>query len=516
MTTLIYSRKHRFRGALSEAREQQWRDRQPGRPHQPDQLVPELNAISFSMYFLNTIALISYPEGELIAAFGGELSTFSNMSWDGQHGHDVHADHIDVFNNNGQRRRQRAPVPVRPPVDDGDGGARLQLGDGSPAFGDVKEQPNGNYFVTYSTSSVMHEIDPSLNLLREVETSVPIGYVRTPRVALRATSALRPVAGGASAPGGASSHVSGIDCPGRHSTTAIARAGGSQRARQDHRDGGTTAAASGRRTARPARRGRASTPRIAPRGAPLPRALHSLAMRSSPTPAPARRPRGSRPSSHRTVCRAAKPTRCERCPRWTTRMRSGADMAILGGSAAVGRSVERVCRAKTAHRSSKPGARSSPAVARSQTRLPRAAVERNRAAVERNRAAVERNRAAVERNRAAGGPSGSRSGVKPSRGRAAGSRSGAKPSRGGAAGGCSGAAGSCGGAARGCSGAKPSCGGARSSRGGAAGTCTGAGGSCGRPVGSCRRPVATWRRPDLRSWEEIVADQAASGFGVTA
>jgi hypothetical protein len=49
-------------------------------------------------------------------------------------------------------------------------------GIGSPAFGDVKEQPNGNYFVTYSTSSVMHELDPSFNLLREIETNVLIGY----------------------------------------------------------------------------------------------------------------------------------------------------------------------------------------------------------------------------------------------------------------------------------------------------------------------------------------------------
>jgi hypothetical protein len=46
----------------------------------------------------------------------------------------------------------------------------------SPAFGDVKEQPNGNFFLTYSTSSVMQELDASLNLLREVQTTVLIGY----------------------------------------------------------------------------------------------------------------------------------------------------------------------------------------------------------------------------------------------------------------------------------------------------------------------------------------------------
>ncbi|MBN1612324.1 MAG: hypothetical protein JW940_37180, partial [Polyangiaceae bacterium] len=46
----------------------------------------------------------------------------------------------------------------------------------SMAFGDVKELPNGNYFVTYSTSAVMQEIDSSLKLLREIETSESIGY----------------------------------------------------------------------------------------------------------------------------------------------------------------------------------------------------------------------------------------------------------------------------------------------------------------------------------------------------
>jgi hypothetical protein len=40
----------------------------------------------------------------------------------------------------------------------------------------VKELPNGNYFVTYSTSAVMQEIDASLNLLREVTTTESIGY----------------------------------------------------------------------------------------------------------------------------------------------------------------------------------------------------------------------------------------------------------------------------------------------------------------------------------------------------
>lgn len=139
--------------------------------------VPELNAISFSMYFADTVGLVSYPEGQLLAAFGGDHSTFSTMTWSGQHGHDVRADHVDVFNNNGTNGgasvlRFQYDLQTSTATEQSDYSSGLD----SPAFGDVKEQPNGNFFVTYSTSSVMHELDPSLNLLREIETNVTIGY----------------------------------------------------------------------------------------------------------------------------------------------------------------------------------------------------------------------------------------------------------------------------------------------------------------------------------------------------
>jgi hypothetical protein len=139
--------------------------------------VPELNAVSFSMYFINTIALISYPEGKLLASFGGNKSTFPNMSWNGQHGHDVYADHIDVFNNNGKNggssvRRFQYDLQAKTATELSDYSSGLS----SQAFGDVKELPNGNYFVTYSTAGVVHEIDSSLKLLREVDVGTSIGY----------------------------------------------------------------------------------------------------------------------------------------------------------------------------------------------------------------------------------------------------------------------------------------------------------------------------------------------------
>ncbi|MBN2192014.1 MAG: hypothetical protein JW751_04300 [Polyangiaceae bacterium] len=139
--------------------------------------VPELNAISFSMYFINTIAVISYPAGQLLATFGGDNSTFPNLSWNGQHGHDLFADHIAIFNNNGENAgssvlRYQYDLQARTATAE----PTYSPGVASIAFGDVKELPNGNYFVTYSTASTMHEIGPSMNLLREVDTTVTIGY----------------------------------------------------------------------------------------------------------------------------------------------------------------------------------------------------------------------------------------------------------------------------------------------------------------------------------------------------
>jgi hypothetical protein len=139
--------------------------------------IPELKAISFSMYFINTIALISYPDGKLLGTFGGTNSTFSNMSWNGQHGHDVYPDHIVIFNNSGSNGgasvlRFQYDLQAKTATQESSYSSGLT----SPALGSVKALPNGNYFVTYSTSGAMQEIDSSLNLLRELNTNVAIGY----------------------------------------------------------------------------------------------------------------------------------------------------------------------------------------------------------------------------------------------------------------------------------------------------------------------------------------------------
>ncbi|HLV66948.1 MAG TPA: aryl-sulfate sulfotransferase, partial [Polyangiaceae bacterium] len=139
--------------------------------------VPELEAISFSLRHSSTIGLISYPEGELIAVFGGAMTTFPAMSWDVQHGHHVLADRLWVFNNNGTNGGSdilgfdfdlggMSASPI----------LNYSSGRSSGAFGDVKELPNGNLYVTYSTSGVIHEVSPQGALLREVTTSASLGY----------------------------------------------------------------------------------------------------------------------------------------------------------------------------------------------------------------------------------------------------------------------------------------------------------------------------------------------------
>jgi hypothetical protein len=138
--------------------------------------VPELQAISFSMRHISTIGLISYPAGKLLATFGGTNTDFGAMSWTIQHGHEVFSDHIWVFNNtNG------GTAHVLGFTYDLSGKTATKTLDYDPgiscaAFGDVKELPNGNLWVTYSISGAFHEITQTGTLLRQVTTTTAVGY----------------------------------------------------------------------------------------------------------------------------------------------------------------------------------------------------------------------------------------------------------------------------------------------------------------------------------------------------
>lgn len=140
--------------------------------------VPHLNAISFSMRHSSTIALISYPEAELLAVFGGPSTTFPEMDWEVQHGHQVLEDSLLVFNNDGPTGASRV---LEYGFDLAASTASLVFEYSSKNmtstfFGDVRQLPNGNILVVYSSNGIIQEIDSTGQLLREIEFET-LGYV---------------------------------------------------------------------------------------------------------------------------------------------------------------------------------------------------------------------------------------------------------------------------------------------------------------------------------------------------
>jgi hypothetical protein len=140
---------------------------------------PELNAITISMYFLNTVAVVSYPGGKLIRTFGGKQTDYSAMNWTGEHGHDIWPDHVWIFNNAGLNSSAAHVLGFNY---DSNAKTATQTLDYNPGiadstFGDVKELPNGNLFVTWSDTGQFHEITKSGTLLRKITTTTAIAYV---------------------------------------------------------------------------------------------------------------------------------------------------------------------------------------------------------------------------------------------------------------------------------------------------------------------------------------------------
>ncbi len=143
--------------------------------------VPHLNGISFSMRHTNTIGVISYPEpgetAELLMVFGGPLNDF-DFEWEVQHGHQVLEESILIFNNNAEGSfGESAVLEYEYDLAAGTGTQVLDYrsGNNSGAFGDAQRLPNGNTFITYSTSGVWHEIDANGDLVREMTTD-GLGY----------------------------------------------------------------------------------------------------------------------------------------------------------------------------------------------------------------------------------------------------------------------------------------------------------------------------------------------------
>lgn len=138
--------------------------------------VPHLNAISFSMLTANTIGLVSYPEGKLLATFGGAASDF-DMMWRKQHGHQVLEDEFLVFSNQGAGLTSMVfAYRLDLEASTSEPRAQYESDDSTPTFGDVQRLPNGNYLITYSNAGAIHELANDWKLLRRTET-VGIGYV---------------------------------------------------------------------------------------------------------------------------------------------------------------------------------------------------------------------------------------------------------------------------------------------------------------------------------------------------
>jgi hypothetical protein len=137
--------------------------------------VPHLNAVSFAMRHTSTIGLISYPAGQLIAVFGGPISDF-DISWDIQHGHSILEDTILIFNNNGSSGGSSV-LEYQYDLSTHSASKIFDYSSGnhSLGLGDVQRLPNGNTFVTYSSTGVIHEINSAGELLREITTDA-IGY----------------------------------------------------------------------------------------------------------------------------------------------------------------------------------------------------------------------------------------------------------------------------------------------------------------------------------------------------
>ena len=96
------------------------------------------------------------------------------MSWISQHGHHVLRDSIVIFNNEGSNGGSSI-LEYRIEGTSAELIFDYSPGNSSVAFGDVKRLPNGNTFITYSSTGVFHEIDASGNLLREMTTD-SVGY----------------------------------------------------------------------------------------------------------------------------------------------------------------------------------------------------------------------------------------------------------------------------------------------------------------------------------------------------
>jgi hypothetical protein len=134
---------------------------------------PDKERYTLSVLYWDSILAFD-REGSLAWTFGGQTSDYTGAEWDRQHQHHWFDDHLLLFNNNGDNGSSAALEYQL-----GENSAELVSSYSSSAFsqtfGGVQHLSNGNTLVTFSNAGVMHEVNPSGELVQEITTGV-VGY----------------------------------------------------------------------------------------------------------------------------------------------------------------------------------------------------------------------------------------------------------------------------------------------------------------------------------------------------
>ncbi len=165
-TTEIYNQDNDFQSLISAS----------GAHTNSINYVPHLNAFSFSILNLNTVAVVGYPDGNLLHTFGGAQSDYAAMSWQRQHGHHLtESGDLLVFNNQGSNGGSSA-LKFAVSGDSAELVWDYASGIATQTFGDTRELPNGNVLVTYSNNNTIHELSADGQLIQTIGTG-SIGFV---------------------------------------------------------------------------------------------------------------------------------------------------------------------------------------------------------------------------------------------------------------------------------------------------------------------------------------------------
>ena len=98
-----------------------------------------------------------------------------NATWGGaQHGHQLLDNSILIFANNaaGSSKSQAIEFGL-----DGSLIKKFASAGGATNFGDVQRLPSGNTLITYSTSTLIQEVDASDTVVLEIKAAGSFGYV---------------------------------------------------------------------------------------------------------------------------------------------------------------------------------------------------------------------------------------------------------------------------------------------------------------------------------------------------